>query len=102
MKKQTTDLDVAVFEQQLKGAIKVDLNSILQNEITFLKEMKSRFGKDKIVDETEKRVRDLFRVFARASNEAFPTDKQIGEASLGLLSEPLERYNWTILIAKKD
>lgn len=102
MKKKTTDLDVAVFEQQLQGAVKVDLNTILQNEVMFLQEMKSRFGKDKIVDETEKRVRDLFRVFARAANEAFPNEKQIGEHGLGLLTDTVERYDWTVLIAKKD
>ena len=100
--KKSTDLEQAVFEQQLQGAVKVDLNAILENEVAFLQEMRSRFGKDKIVDETEKRVRDLFRVFAKVANTAFPNDKQIGEASLGLLSEPLNRYDWTVLIAKRD
>ena len=102
MTKKTTDLDVAVFEEQLQGAVKIDLNKILEDEVVFLLQMRSRFGKDKIVEETEKRVRDLFRVFAKAANEAFPTDKQIGEGSIGLLFETTDRYDWTVLIAKKQ
>jgi len=102
MTEKTTDLDVAVFEEQLQGAVKIDLNKILENEVVFLLQMRSRFGKDKIVEETEKRVRDLFRVFSNAANEAFPNDKQIGEGSIGLLFETTDRYDWTVLIAKKQ
>lgn len=96
------DIEQEAMLDQLQGAQRIDLTAILKSEVEFYHNMRARFGKDKIVDETEKRVRDLFRVFAKAANEAFPNNKQIGEASLGLLTEPLEYYDWILLVNNKD
>jgi len=101
-KSKVTEIEQYAMLDQLKGAQRIDLNAILKSEVEFYHNMRARFGKDKIVDETEKRVRDLFRVFAKAANEAFPHNKQIGEGSIGLLTEPLEYYDFILLVNHKE
>ena len=101
-KSKVKAIDQEAMLDQLQGAQRVNINEILKNEVEFLHNMRSRFGKDKIVEETEKRVKDLFRVFAKAANQAFPNHKHIGENGLGLLTEPLEYYDWVLLVSTKS
>jgi hypothetical protein len=95
------------FEQQelieiLSGVQKVNMAKFLIQEIAFYHNMKDKFGsKEKLVDQTETRLRDIMWVFANAANTAFPEEPQIGHGSIGLLSDPLEQYNFTLLIEKK-
>ena len=84
------------------GVRKVNMAKFLIEEIAFYHDMKDKFGtKEKLVDQTETRLRDIMWVFANAANTVFPEERQIGHGSLGLLSQPLEQYNFTLLIEKK-
>ena len=87
----------------IKGARKIDMAKFLIDEIAFFNDMKRKFGgKEALVVKTETRLRDIMWVFANAANTAFPEQRQIGEGSLGLLSEPIENYTFTLLIEKKE
>ena len=95
------DLEQQEIIEILKGARKVDIKQFLINEVEFYKDMDRKFGhKEKLVQETEKRLRDLIWVFANAANTVFPEQRQIGQGSIGLLTEPLEKYNFTLIIEK--
>jgi hypothetical protein len=99
----TNDLKKQELIAVLKGARTIDLMAYLKREIIFLEDMKTKFGsKEKLVDATETRLRDLMWVFAKAANDSFSEEKQIGHGSLGLLTEPLERYRFSLLIEKID
>jgi len=96
------DLEQQELIEILKGVRKVNMADFLIQEIAFYHDMKAKFGsKEKLVEQTETRLRDLIWVFAQAANKAFPEERQIGQGSLGLLSQPLEQYNFTLLIEKK-
>jgi hypothetical protein len=96
------DLEHKELIEMIKGARKVDMAQFLIQEVAFFHDMKAKFGaKEKLVQTTEERLRDLMWVFAKAANTAFPEEKSIGQGSLGLLYEPIEKYNFTLLIEKK-
>jgi hypothetical protein len=96
------DLEQQEVIELLKGVRRVNMVDFLIQEIAFYHDMKVKFGsKEKLVDQTETRLRDLMWVFAQAANKAFPEENQIGQGSLGLLSQPLNQYNFTLLIEKK-
>lgn len=99
MKKTAQDITMSILKDTSRT---VDIKKFLIDEVVFYRDMEGKFGhKEKLVQDTEKRLRDLMWIFAKSANEAFPEEKQIGRGSLGLLNEPLTNYNFTLVIEKK-
>jgi hypothetical protein len=96
-----------VMIETLKGGVSVDMTALLQKKYDFLKEAKeiSQNTRDKeakaFTEQVEIQTRILFKHFAEIMNGAFPNEKQISGASLGLLEDVLNRYKITVVVSKR-
>jgi hypothetical protein len=95
--------DQEVMVQVLKDEARViNLNNIFEREIEYYNITQRKFGhSDKRTKEVEAKLRDLLGFFAEAVNEAFPEEKPINQASLGLYSDMLTKYKWTVTASKQ-
>jgi hypothetical protein len=81
----------------------VNLNDNFVREIDYYKMTERKFGhSDKRTKDTEAKLRDLLGFFAEAVNEAFPEEKPIKQSSLGLYSDILTKYKWTLIASKQE
>lgn len=81
----------------------VDFSARLAREIEYFRITERKFGhNDKRTKEVEAKLRDLLGFFAEAVNEAFPEETPIKQSSLGLYSDILTRYKWTLVASKQE
>lgn len=105
--KMSNDHNQAVMMEVLKGSVAVDMAPKLLKKIEFLEEMQdiARNSRNKeaktFAEETEIQARMLFKQLAVLANEAYPNEKQISDGSLGLLTETVARYKFTLVISKR-
>lgn len=96
-----------VMIEVLKGGVAMEMTPKLTKQIElleFLQEV-ARNSHNKETKTTAKdaetQVRMLFKQLATLANEAYPNEKPISDASLGLLEDTMRRYKFTLVISKK-
>lgn len=100
-------LNEEVFMEVLKGSVAIDMEQNLSKKIEWVEYTKdiARSGRNKeakaFAEEAEVQARMLFKQLALLANEAYPNEKQLSDGSLGLLSEVITRYKFTLVISKR-
>lgn len=96
----------SVMVEVLKGAVAVDMTPKLSKKLEWVRYAKdvSNSGRNKeakaFAEDAETQARMLFKQLAALANEAYPTEKEISESSLGLLEDVMKRYKFTLIISK--
>ena len=96
----------SVMIDVLKGAVVVDMTPKLSKKLEWVRYAKdiANSGRNKetkaFAEDAETQARMLFKQLAALANEAYPNEKEISEASLGLLEETMKRYKFTLVISK--
>ena len=110
MVKKTTDHQHAVFEEQLRGAVKVDYNALIDavekriQDVKELLRMNARQGKTsksgkEFMDEVSLELDALYRQANEWAQNAFPEDyKDAGYISH---NNVFNNYEFTVLVSKK-
>ena len=103
----TDEHNQTVMVEVLKGGVAMDMAPKLLKKIEWVEYTKdiARSGRNKeakaFAEEAETQARMLFKQLAALANEAYPNEKQISDASLGLLEETFSRYKFTLVISKR-
>ena len=102
----SNDHNETVMIEVLKGGIAIDMTPKLLKNLEWVAYAKdiANSGRNKetkvFAEDAETQARMLFKQLAALANEAYPNEKPIGEASLGLLEDTVRRYKFTLVISK--